>query len=210
MTAIPRRMRHLPLDKHGRVCPWFIAWVNGQPDHRLIGPGKIECALRYSACWLCGETLGNYKVFVLGPMCTITRTTAEPPSHRDCAEYAVRACPFLTTPAMRRRERSLPEGHRPPPGLSIPRNPGVIALWVTYDFEVFPDPDGRTLLSVGDPVAVSWWAEGRQATRGEVLASVESGLPALRAEADAEGTEAVADLLGMYAAALELLPREAA
>lgn len=210
MTAIeiPRRMRSLPLDKHGRVCPWFIGWVNGEPDHRVIGPGKVAHALTFGCCWLCGETLGSFKAFLLGPMCTITRTTAESPSHRGCAEYAAKVCPFLTTPAMRRRERHLPEGHRPPPGLSIPRNPGVVALWVTHDFTTFRDPGGGLLLSVGDPESISWWAEGREATRGEVLDSIDSGLPILRAEADKDGTDAVRDLLQQYAAALGFLPRE--
>ena len=62
-----------------------------------------------SKCWLCGQTLGKHMTFPIGPMCAITRTTAEPPSHLACAEYAVKACPFLSQPRMRRNERDLPE-----------------------------------------------------------------------------------------------------
>ena len=34
----------------------------------------------------------------------MNRTSAEPPSHRDCAEFAVKACPFLTQRELTRRK----------------------------------------------------------------------------------------------------------
>jgi hypothetical protein len=46
--------------------------------------------------------------------------SAEPPSHRECAEYAVRACPFLTRPLAVRNERGL-DGFEPA-GVMIKRN----------------------------------------------------------------------------------------
>lgn len=51
-------------------------------------------------------------------------------------------------------------------------------------------------------------AEGRPATRDEVVASIDSGLPILRADAEAEGSDAVADLEQMHSEALALIPRE--
>ena len=52
-------------------------------------------AFKRGLCWVCGEPLGVHKVYAIGPMCVINRTTSEPASHRDCAEFAVKACPFL-------------------------------------------------------------------------------------------------------------------
>jgi hypothetical protein len=94
MTPIPTRMARLPLDKHHRPVPWFVAFIDGQPDHR-----------------------------------------------------------------------------------------------------------------VGQPVRTLWYAEGRGATRAEVVASIDSGLPLLRAEAEREcaPVAALAELEQMHATALELI-----
>lgn len=205
---IPKRMARMPRDKHDRPVPWFVAWIDGQPDFRVIGPGKIQDALRFGQCWLCGGVLGGWKAFVLGPMCSVNRTSAEPPSHRDCAVYAAMACPFLATPNMLRRENRIPEGTKNPAGTMIRRNPGVALVWVTKSFTPFRF-DGGLLFEVGSPEEVRWFAEGRTATRAEVMASMESGLPLLHAEAEAESPAAVRDLESMYATALKLLPQEA-
>lgn len=43
---LPRRMAELPTDHIGRPVPWFVAWIDGKPDFRVIGPGKLQSALR--------------------------------------------------------------------------------------------------------------------------------------------------------------------
>jgi hypothetical protein len=205
----PKRIARLAHDKHGRPVPWFVAWIDGQPDFRVVAPGKIQDAVNLGQCWVCGGILGGWKAFVIGPMCAINRVSAEPPSHRDCAIYSATHCPFLTKPQMRRRESGVPEEAHSPAGTMIPRNPGVALVWVTRSFEPLRTPDGGVLFTVGDPVDVMWFAEGRKATRAEVEASIDSGLPILRTEADKEGPAAVADLEAMHREALTLLPREA-
>jgi hypothetical protein len=101
---IPPRMAKRPISDRGFPVPWFVAKINGIWDFRAIEPGRIARAYNKNLCWLCGEPLGKFVAFVIGPMCSINRISSEPPSHRDCAEYAVRACPFLTQP---RAARSL-------------------------------------------------------------------------------------------------------
>jgi hypothetical protein len=71
-------------------------------------------------------------------------------------------------------------------GFSLSRNPGVVMLWYTRTYDVFPDGKGGRLLHMGEPERVEWYAEGRAATRAEVTASMESGLPALEAVARLE------------------------
>jgi hypothetical protein len=203
---IPKRMADLPQDKHGRPVPWFVAWIDGQPDFRVIAPGKIKDALRFGQCWLCGGVLGGWKAFVIGPMCSVNRVSAEPPCHRDCAAYAAQACPFLATPRMVRRENRMPEGTTMPAGTMIRRNPGATLVWVTKTFTTFR-AQGGVLFEVGPPEEIRWFAEGRTATRAEVVAAMESGLPLLRVEAEAESPAAVRELEAMYATALKLLPR---
>jgi hypothetical protein len=206
---IPARIARLPVSRIGYPVPRFVAWVDGEPDFRLVDERYLEQSLRRKLCWLCGDVLGVHVTFPIGPMCAVNRTTAEPPSHRGCALFAVRACPFLSNPAARRRERGLPDGHVPPAGEMIRRNPGVTCLWSPRLFRPVRAGAGVRLRQ-GDPEAVLWFARGREATRAEVEASIASGMPLLRDPAEAEGAAAVRELERLYAAAIQFLPEEAA
>lgn len=185
---IPERIKSLSLGPNGYPVPWFVAWVGEKPEFRAMDPVKLVRAVRESRCWVCGQRMTREKSFVIGPMCAVTRTNAEPPSHPECALYSVRACPFLTRPHMVRRENDLPEGAGFSAGLAIKRNPGCCAIWTragAVDF--FPDrPTGGILFKIGEPTSVTWWCEGRPATRDEVLDSIESGIPLLGAESKEE------------------------
>lgn len=204
-VEVPERIAKLPRDRRGYPVPWFVAWIDGQPDFRVIDPDRMARCVKERRCWLCGEPLGAYRAFVIGPMCAINRVSSEPPSHRDCAVYAARVCPFLTKPRMRRRESGLPEEVHEAAGVGLKRNPGVALVWVTKQFEMFRAPGG-VLFRVGDPVETMWFAEGRSATREEVLASIDSGLPLLMEPAKAEGPSAIAALERMHREALVHLP----
>ena len=204
---IPARIRCLPVDERGYPVPWFVAWTSeGKPEFRAMDYSKFLRCLREKLCWVCGEHLKKHVAFVLGPMCAITRTTSEPPSHLDCAEWSVRACPFLSKPQMKRREDEVINSMRDlSAGRPILRNPGVSAIWTTTRYWTFDDGKGGTLLTVGNPTAVTWWREGRPALRAECVESIESGLPLLY-EADAGDAEAIAEIDRRYAAMKELLP----
>lgn len=202
--VVPRRMDWLPRDKHGRVVPWFVAFIDGEPDFRVARPGAIGDAVRGQLCWLCGHRMGTYSAFVVGPMCAVNRVTAEPPSHRECAIYAATACPFLANPSMKRRERGLPEERVDPAGVMIKRNPGVALVWVTRGWSMFPDPDGRAMFDIGKPDQTYWFAHGRAATRAEVVESIETGLPLLQ-EAAADDVE-LGELEAMTTLAMTLIP----
>ena len=140
----PPRLALRPRDRHGRIVPAFVAYVDGQPDHRIVRTDAVRRAHEQRLCFLCDLPLGAFGAFVLGPMCTVTRVSPEPPSHRTCAEYAVLACPFLTTPNMRRRETGIPEEANEPDGIMCRRNPGVCAIYTTEEWN---RQRGRTLFS---------------------------------------------------------------
>jgi hypothetical protein len=185
LPPLPPKLAHLPVDARGFPVPWFVALVDGVPDHRVMDGDKMPRAIRHGLCWMCGQPLGAFKTFCIGPMCAVTRTIAEPPSHRECVRYAAQACPWLTRPRAKRREAGLPEDARDGAGLPIKRNPGVVCLWTTKVFQTFRSDAGNSgvLFHLGEPVSLEWWAEGRPAQRDEVDASIESGLPLLMAEA---------------------------
>ncbi len=204
---MPARMRDLPCSKAGYPVPWFVAWIDGEPDFRVVGPWKVEAAMTGGLCWVCGYGFRppEDRAFVIGPMCAVNRVSAEPPSHEDCATWSAVNCPFLSNPNMVRREKHLPDGTAHPPGTMIARNPGVACVWVTRyrGYRTEPAHDGW-LFRPGDPVRVGWYAEGRPATREEVLASISSGTPIL-AEA-CRGEEEAAELARMLDTVLEYVP----
>lgn len=203
---MPERMKALRLNNAGYPVPWFVAWIDGKPDFRVIRPDGIRQALREQRCWVCGKLcIGPTRAFVIGPMCAVNRTTAEPGGHEACAVYSAQACPFLANPSKRRREHGKPEDAVNPGGEMITRNPGVALVYVSRDWTTYEVPNGM-LFDLGPPQRVSWWAHGREATRAEVVGSIESGLPILNGMAEQEGPDAVAELHRLVDRAMELVP----
>ncbi len=198
LPPIPQRMLQLPVDDRGYPVPAFVAWVDGKPDFRVADAKYLVEATRRRLCWVCGDRLGVYLTFAIGPMCAITRTISEPPSHLECARFSAKACPFLTLPKAHRRDSNIPDGVTEPTGEGLKRNPGVTCLWTTKSFKLFKAHHGQPgmLFELGEPTGLEWYAEGREATREEVMRSVDSGIPLLRAERD--GPDAVADLQKRY------------
>lgn len=201
LEALPSRMANLPVDVRGYPVPWFVAWEDGKPEFRAMDPKKFVKAIRQKLCWVCGERLGVNVCFIAGPMCGINRTSSEPPSHLDCARWSARNCPFLSNPrAVRREDEVIDNAHlrEQSAGLALTRNPGVAMLWTTRNFEIFDAgrANGRSgfLIQMGEPEQVEWWACGKPATREQVQASIDSGLPNLEAIARTEkgGMEALA------------------
>jgi hypothetical protein len=180
LETLPSRMLTLPVDDRGYVVPWFVDWIDGKPEFRAMNPEKWVRAIKNKLCWVCGDRLGRWMSFVAGPMCGINRTSSEPPSHLECAQWSARNCPFLNNPqAIRREDENANALSKVVGGVGIQRNPGVAMLWTTNTYTVFDDGRGGRLLHMGEPNSVEWYASGRPATREEVLASIDSGFPAL-------------------------------
>lgn len=222
LPHMPVNISHLPKDSRGYPVPWFIQWMKdgeptsftekgAEPDFRVMNTNKRIRAYKNDLCWICGRPLGQYRFFVVGPMCVINRVSSEPPSHRDCAEFAVKACPFLVRPRMRRLPMDdLPEESKSGPGgIMLPRNPGCTALYLVLgkDYRAF-DAGNGWLIQMGITQKVYWYSEGRTATREEVLESITSGYPFLYKLAVKDGKKSVKDLEKMRDEALKLVPTE--
>jgi hypothetical protein len=209
---LPDRLAGRPVSARGFPVPWFVTIRDaaGEWDFRIVDPRRVAEAVREKRCWICGRPLGRHLAFSIGPMCSINRITSEPPAHLVCAEYAVKACPFLSHPRARRNDVDMP-AEKFTPGLAITRNPGVIAIWVTGTFQPFNAHRGGAgvLFRMGEPETVTWWAEGRAATPAEVAESVTAGLPALEAAAALDGEVGLAEQARMLAHAKATILRVA-
>jgi hypothetical protein len=109
----------------------------------------------------------------------VKHTTSEPPSHRDCAEFAVRACPFLTQREEERRAKGLPDDSTKTPGLGLQHNPGVTMLWITKRYRPWGVPEAAireagaqpgVRFEMGEPLVIECYREGHDATMAEIAA----------------------------------------
>jgi hypothetical protein len=183
---IPQRISRLPVDKRGFPVPAFVQWIANdkgvpEPHFPVMSAEHLAACVRFDKCWICGGQLGGFKCFVIGPMCVVNRVSAEPPSHYDCAEFAVRNCPFMANPKVGRQlsgDDIIEQGGKVA-GIMIERNPGVGCMWTTRSYRL-EKADHGVLFRIGAAEKVSFWAHGRPATKAEVMHSVDTGLPLLR------------------------------
>jgi hypothetical protein len=180
-VPIPGRIRQLPRNKVGYPIPFFVD-INPETnefDFRLVDPRKEIRCINESLCWICGQRLNSVASFAIGPMCTVNNISAEPPSHQECALYAVKVCPFMTRPQMQRSDTNMPDMRFNKEGF-IARNPGVMVVWSTRRWT--PMKSSNTIgymYKLGYPCTIEWYSKGRLATNDEVLDSLKAGLPAL-------------------------------
>jgi len=215
MPDLPERMRRLPVDARGYPVPYFVAWFDaagaatkrgvGTPDFRMVHPGTIARCHTDALCWVCGQPLGSYKSFVIGPMNALSRTSSEPPSHLDCADFSARACPFLVHPNEKRREKRIPGEWHKPDGQTISCHPRMAVVWTVKRYQV-RQVRSDVVFDVGTPEHVRWYTEGRLATRAEVVASIDSGLPRLYENAKPRGQGGADDIKRRYDASMALVP----
>jgi len=203
---LPPRLARRPVSSRGFPVPWFVTFRNGDWDFVNLDPEKLGIAYTQEICWLCGEKLGQFRSFCIGPMCSINRVTSEPAQHKLCSEYAVRACPFLVRPNAKRNDKAtMAPGNIP--GIHLDHNPGACLVWTTKSYKPVR-VGGGVLFELGDPVEVSWWREGRKATRAEIDAAIAKGMPKLHQAAAMQGPDSIKELQRYLERAEKLLPAE--
>jgi hypothetical protein len=179
LPPLPERMSNLPLDERGYPIPEFVSNLDGKRDFRVVSLEHLAHCIRNNVCWICGQRLDPWKVFVIGPLAAIQGVSNEPPSHVECAEFAVRACPFLLLPKAQHRPTDMPNIQKMPG--SMKRNPGACCLYMVTGYSHREKPDGRGIVfRTGPAVRVAWYMEGRPAERAEVLAAINASLLAVR------------------------------
>lgn len=96
-----KTIERLPRDARGFPVPAFVhkpaGWRSGEPlDMRVLDVAHYEEMARKRLCGVCGLTLYSKVWFIGGPMCLLNRIFGDNGLHRDCAEFSLRVCPFLS------------------------------------------------------------------------------------------------------------------
>ncbi len=193
LPPLPARMYYLPVDDRGYPIPEFVSNIDGKRDFRVVSLDHLTRCIRDDACWICGQRLDVLKAFVIGPLPAIRGISNEPPSHVECAEFAVRACPFLLLPKARHRPTDNPNVRKMPGATRS--NPGLCCIYIVRGYAHHEKPKG-IIFQAGRAVRVDWYTQGRRATRDEVSAALDASLPSLGRGGDRQAIEKrVAELL---------------
>lgn len=101
---IPKFLAHLKIDERGYPIPYFVSKINGVYDFRYSSEHKVISCLKEKKCYICYKKLqpDNY-YFITGPLGQLSKSVSEPPMHRQCAEFALQACPHILYQAAERK-----------------------------------------------------------------------------------------------------------
>jgi hypothetical protein len=173
LPPLPARMYYLPVDDRGYPIPEFVSNLDGKRDFRVVSLDHMARCIRDDVCWICGQRLEVLKAFVIGPLPAIQALSNEPPSHLECAEFAVMACPFLLLPKAQHRSIDNPKVSKLP--RAAQGNPGVSCVYAVKGYALLRKPRG-IIFRTGRAVRVDWYTRGRRATRSEVLAAIDASI----------------------------------
>jgi hypothetical protein len=193
LPQLPAGMLYLPVDDRGYPIPEFVSNLDGKRDFRVVSLEHLANCIRDNVCWICGQRLDVLKAFVIGPLPAIQGLSNEPPSHVECAEFAVRACPFLLLPKAQHRSIDNPKVQKLP--RAAKDNPGVCCVYTVRGYAHHQKRKG-IIFQTGQAVRVDWYKQGRRATRAEVLAAINASLQGIGSAGNQQAIEKrVAELL---------------
>lgn len=95
VEKIPERMKDRPRYR-GLPIPYTAYCVNGEPDFRTVNAQRIADCMENRKCGLCGQRLGLKMYFFGGELCNKNRMFLDPPMHRECIDFAVKVCPYIS------------------------------------------------------------------------------------------------------------------
>jgi hypothetical protein len=101
-VPVPAKMKDLLRDERGYPIPWTVlrAPSDGTPNFAVNVEELRQRSITERLCPICGERLYRGMWFVGGPGSALHPRGAfiDPPMHRECAEYALKVCPYLAAP----------------------------------------------------------------------------------------------------------------
>lgn len=160
--AMPPRIAALSRDQRGYPIPYTVWYdTENKPDFRVIDPSKWKRAAHHRCCGICGEPLGARMAFIGGPSAIEHRLFTDLPAHRDCAVYALQACPFVAAPNFA-YARSYPDGTSATQHMDIAR-PELFGMGITRSYQIARLPDGHQVMIANPFEEIEWWKHGQKA-----------------------------------------------
>jgi len=176
---IPRRLATRPRDQRGLPIPFVVLVVNGKPDFRITDVERWAKVVNHRLCALCGEPLGARIAFIGGPQSHASHCFTDGPMHRDCAEYAIRVCPYLALRHMKRGGATVA-----PDGVMLKvvdevseERPERFFVGITTKYEVDLLLSGSAYLLAGEWESVAWFRHGEPVGPPEAAAAAPAPSP---------------------------------
>ena len=95
LPPIPLSLQHLPT-AGGLVVPWITPrTADGRYLFGTVDRDRMERALRYRWCGICGQQLEDRAVLMMRLSDLPRQCTSEPALHPWCAAYTSKACPMI-------------------------------------------------------------------------------------------------------------------
>lgn len=162
LVAEPPAVAALPKDARGYPIPVFAKIMpDGTPDFTVLNErGWFDNVIK-KRCAICGTKMSGLFALVGGPGSMESRIFVDGPMHKDCAEYALKACPFLAAPKFQYM-RTHPEVK----GVKITVNPEMsterpekFGLGITSGYVLQRHGQG-VVVSAARWVSKTWWKNG--------------------------------------------------
>ena len=169
---VPKQLRTNERDPRGYPIPFIVLRDKmGRPHFTVNDAVKVARCVSKRLCGLCGKRMGEQVHFIGGRRCFTDPRGAfvDPPSHRDCAVYALRVCPFLAAPSYGRRidGRTIAAGAVPEATALVMNQemaadrPDFFGLGAAADYRLMPVAPGTAYLVVDRWAAIEYWRHGR-------------------------------------------------
>lgn len=159
---MPARIARLPRTANGYPIPYFVAYINGKPDMKILDAHKQLTCIQYRRCGICGESIGGEVAFISGPIGIANCVVTDPGMHEECAEYAIRVCPFMARPnAKRAADFTYPEGSAKSPG-ALEERPDRTGIAISRAYAGRNAGDGSVLIKFYPPSRVRWFVDGAE------------------------------------------------
>jgi hypothetical protein len=153
-VPVPARLTGLPRDHRGFVVFFTITPPPGRElSFRAINPQNVRRCGKARLCGICGQPL-DYRFWFLGSAEDLDRRVfGEPPMHRECLDYALAVCPFLS--GHYRPTHRLPEGPYELSKAYMATRLDRMVLYQTRGFKLGVDRD-HSIFRADPPTAVEW------------------------------------------------------
>lgn len=161
VVPIPRRLSRRPKDARGYPIGCLVLITpDGKPDFRATDVRQWLAIVRNRCCALCGEPLESNIAFIGGPRSHESRTFTDPGMHLECAQYAMKVCPYLAMPTAHHSRKITPIA-----GLALKvtehvstEKPDRFFIGIAMSYHPYRLEDGSLVVRASEWIRTEWFA----------------------------------------------------